>query len=81
MFKIVLEMIWYLIFFAVLIFIYVQVEKQIKKFADYLYKKLKIDYHYKDKIIDFISMFLVICAILYSTIFGYGFYLVTEKIF
>ena len=81
MFKIFIEMIWYLIFFAVLIFIYVQVDKQIKKFEDYLYKKLKIDYHYKDKIIDFIGMFLAICAILYSTIFGYGFYLVTEKIF
>lgn len=81
MFKFFLELIWCLIFFVALIFIYGQVDKQINKFGDYLYKKLKIDYHYKDKIIDFICMFLVICAILYSTIFGYGFYLVTEKIF
>lgn len=81
MFKFFLEMIWYLIFFAVLIFALCQGEKQVDRFTNYLYKKLKIDYHYKDKITDCVEMVLAVCMLLYSAILIYGFYLATERIF
>ena len=75
------KIILYLIFFVVLIFTLCQGEKQVDRFTNYLYKKLKIDYHYKDKITDCVEMVLAVCMMLFAALLIYGFYLATERIF